>query len=139
MNGVKSKRSGLGSGCCCALRAGESARTNSIVLKTSTSIFFLVIPPRLRFRLHTNWFRAADCQLLMPSFPRRTESYRPERKRHRTIVNTVSLLRLTPVGSVRGQWRKRIARPDIRHPHAALRPWHVDDFWGSSALAYLVP
>ena len=53
MNGVKSKRSGLGSGCCCALRAGESARTNSIVLKTSTSIFFLVIPPRLRFRLHT--------------------------------------------------------------------------------------
>src|SRR4030095_3548199 len=51
MNGVKSKRSGLGSGCCCALRAGESARTNSIMLKTSTSIFFLVIPPRLR--LHT--------------------------------------------------------------------------------------
>jgi hypothetical protein len=99
-------------------------RPNIIVLKTSTSIFFLVIPPRLRFRLHTNWFRVADCQLLMPSSPSRTESYQPEPKRHRTIVNTVSLLRLVPVRS----GGRQLGRTHVRHECPVLRARHVDDY-----------
>src|SRR5437868_15511606 len=49
MNGVKSKRSGFGSACCCALRT-EGSAISSIAMKTSMSIVFLANSLRLRFR-----------------------------------------------------------------------------------------
>ena len=42
INGVKSKRSGFATGCCCALSAGESTTTSSVALKTNAQNVLLV-------------------------------------------------------------------------------------------------